>query len=106
MEFPRQEYWSELPFLSPRNLPDPGIKPISLTLQVEPSIPLGSINLFKKPTEPGKTFYILDNQFIFKGYILGYIWTTGEEVKYLPCSAGNMSSNPAWGTRIPMPQGS
>ena len=27
MEFPRQEYWSELPFPSPWNLPDPGIDP-------------------------------------------------------------------------------
>ena len=25
MEFPRQEYWSELPFPSPGGLPDPGI---------------------------------------------------------------------------------
>ena len=28
MGFPRQEYWSGLPFLSPGNLPDPGIKPM------------------------------------------------------------------------------
>ena len=28
--FPRQEYWSGLPFLSPGNLPIPGIKPGSL----------------------------------------------------------------------------
>ena len=26
MEFPRQEYWSGLPFLSPGDLPDPGIE--------------------------------------------------------------------------------
>ena len=26
MEFPRQEHWSGLPFLSPGDLPDPGIK--------------------------------------------------------------------------------
>ena len=35
MEFSRQEYWNELPFefpgfLTPRNLPNPGIKPTSL----------------------------------------------------------------------------
>ena len=30
MGFPRQEYWSELPFPSPGDLPDPGIKPMSL----------------------------------------------------------------------------
>ena len=27
--FPRQEYWSQLPFLSPGDFPDPGIKPTS-----------------------------------------------------------------------------
>ena len=32
MEFPRQEYWSVLPCPPPRDLPDPGIKPMSLTL--------------------------------------------------------------------------
>ena len=35
MEFSRQEYWSGLPFLSPGDLPDPGIKPGSSTLQAE-----------------------------------------------------------------------
>ena len=29
MEFSRQEYWSELPFPLPGNLPDPGIEPMS-----------------------------------------------------------------------------
>ena len=32
MEFPRQEYWSGLPFPSPRDLPDPGIELVSLEL--------------------------------------------------------------------------
>ena len=30
--FPRQEYWSGLPFPSPGDLPDPGIKPTSPAL--------------------------------------------------------------------------
>ena len=30
MEFSRQEYWSDLPFPPPGDLPDPGIKPTSL----------------------------------------------------------------------------
>ena len=30
MGFPRQEYWSGLPFPSPGNLPDPGVEPWSL----------------------------------------------------------------------------
>ena len=33
--FPRQEYWSGLPFPSPGDLPDPGIKPRSPTLQAD-----------------------------------------------------------------------
>ena len=31
-ELLRQEYWSRLPFSIPGNLPDPGIKPVSLCL--------------------------------------------------------------------------
>ena len=33
--FSRQEYWSGLPFPSPRNLPDPGIKPKSPALEAD-----------------------------------------------------------------------
>ena len=33
--FSRQEYWSQSPFPSPRDLPDPGIKPRSPALQVD-----------------------------------------------------------------------
>ena len=29
MGFPRQEYWSGLPFPTPGDLPDPGIEPVS-----------------------------------------------------------------------------
>ena len=32
MRFPRQEFWSGLPFPSPRDLPCPGIEPMSLAL--------------------------------------------------------------------------
>ena len=35
MEFSRPEYWSELPFPSPGDLPNPGIKPRSPTLRVD-----------------------------------------------------------------------
>ena len=31
--FSRQDYWSGLPFLSPEDLPDPGIEPGSLALK-------------------------------------------------------------------------
>ena len=42
--FSRQEYWSGLPFLSPGDLPDPGIEPLCTVLQVDslPSEPAGS----------------------------------------------------------------
>ena len=33
MAFSRQEYWSELPFLSPGDLPGPGIEPCSPAVQ-------------------------------------------------------------------------
>ena len=35
MGFSRQEYWSGVPFPSPGDLPNPGIKPRSPTLQVD-----------------------------------------------------------------------
>ena len=39
MGFPRQEYWSGLPFPSAGDLPDPGIKPRSSAWQAD-SLPL------------------------------------------------------------------
>ena len=44
MVFPRQKYWSGLPFLSPGDLPDTGIKPLSPALQANssPTEPQGS----------------------------------------------------------------
>ena len=41
MEFSRPEYWSGLPFPSPGDLPNPGIKPRSPILQVD-SLPAES----------------------------------------------------------------
>ena len=43
MESSRQEYWNGLPFLSPGDLPDPGIEPWSPELQADsfPSEPPG-----------------------------------------------------------------
>ena len=43
MGFPRQEYWSGLPFPSPGDLPEPGIELRSPALQADslPSEPLG-----------------------------------------------------------------
>ena len=35
MGFPRQEYWSGMPFPSPGDLPNPGIEPASPALQAD-----------------------------------------------------------------------
>ena len=61
MRFPRQEYWSELPFPSPGDIPDPGIKPMS------PALAGG----FFATEPPGKP-KVLRNSFQtnFKGYYL------------------------------------
>ena len=50
MGFPRQEYWSGLPFSNPGDLLDPRIKPTSLTLQADslPPSHLGSPSLITK----------------------------------------------------------
>ena len=42
MGFPRQEYWSGLPFPFPGDLPNPGIEPESPTWQVD-SLPLSHL---------------------------------------------------------------
>ena len=42
MGLPRQEHWSEWPSPSPRDLPDPGIKPGSPALQAD-YLPLGMV---------------------------------------------------------------
>ena len=50
MGFPRQEYWSGLPFPSPRDFPDPGIEPRSPALQADslPSEPPGKYLQYNK----------------------------------------------------------
>ena len=47
MEFSQQEYRSGLPFTPPRDLPNPGIKPTSPSLQAVslPAEPLGEARL-------------------------------------------------------------
>ena len=56
MEFLRQEYQSGLPFLSPRNHPDPGIEPGSPTLQAEALLsepPGKSLQIQRQPPKQG-----------------------------------------------------
>ena len=55
MGFSRQEYWSGLPFPSPGDLPNPGIKPKSPALQTDalPSEPLGKLMYLIKVNQMG-----------------------------------------------------
>ena len=48
MGFSRKEYWSELPFASPGDLPNSGIKPASL---VSPAL-VGGVFITEPPTKP------------------------------------------------------
>ena len=67
MGFSRQEYWSGLPFPSPRGLPHPGIEPGSPALQTDalPSEPLG---------KPVKNLKLLMNLINFKGYLNSFLF--------------------------------
>ena len=61
MEFSRQEYWSGLPFPSPGDLPNPGIKPRSSAFQAdalpsEPRLVLDHINLTRNWIDIGLQF--------------------------------------------------
>ena len=58
MGFPRQEYWCGLPFPSPGDLPDAGIKPTSLAFLV-----LTGIDFTTEP--PGKIFYPIRMAILF-----------------------------------------
>ena len=63
MEFPSQEYWSQLPFLLLGDLPDPGIEPESPEL----------VGRFFTTESPGKivyTVYINQNLFSSQLYML------------------------------------
>ena len=49
MGLPRQEYWSELPFPSPADIPNPGIKPVSPAL-------VGGCSTTEPPQKPIYTY--------------------------------------------------
>ena len=62
MGFSRQEYWSGLPFPSPGDLPNPGIKPRSLTMQADslPSEPPGK-PIWPSNSVPRNIFQRIEN---------------------------------------------
>ena len=57
MEFSRQEYWIGLPCSSPGDLPDPGIKPVSLALagRFFTTVPPGKPHRPRKPGIPSQS---------------------------------------------------
>ena len=52
MGLPRQEYWNELPFPSPGDLPDPGIELRSPALQAD-SLALSHLGRIKEALQKG-----------------------------------------------------
>ena len=73
MGFPRQEYWSRLPFPAPGNLPDPGIKPTSpafsvLTSRFSTTAPPGTLPL---NISQGFQFSIINMRFSRQEYWTG-----------------------------------
>ena len=60
MKFSRQEYWSEFPFPSPGDLPDPGIEPESPALQADslPSEPPEKCSRVLQGLDQKQHFYL------------------------------------------------
>ena len=100
--FPRQEYWSGLPFPSPVYLPNPGIEPISPALAGRFFLPLshqGSPLNIKTFIKVEKSHHIQrcrkGNHIPDKNLRQGF--PGGSVVKNLPASAGDTSSIPGPG---------
>ena len=64
MGFPRQEYWSGLPFPSPGDLPDPGIEPASAALA-------GRVFTTEPPRKPHITECLSTNKIVLSEKIDG-----------------------------------
>ena len=64
MGFSRQEYWSGLPFPSPGDLPNPGIKPAYPTWQAD-SLPLSQLRSPISKAEFSKFGYNGVEKFVF-----------------------------------------
>ena len=80
MGFPRQEYWSGLPFPSPGELPDPGIQPMSPALQVD-SLPLNYLGHLHLYIHMILKNYIFSHIHIFvKSHLRDYLWFEGLHV--------------------------
>ena len=103
MGFFRQEYQSGLPFPPPRDLPDPGIKPISL---VSPALQAGSLPLVPpgKPSERRLTLNVSDHRRTSDAHLgwcdLAYLlWERGSQ---LGRRCWNLTATWMWISQIAM----
>ena len=116
-DFSRQEYWNELPFPSPGDLPDPGIEPTSPALQAD-SLPTelqGKLKwsisfkqkFFKKYNESQYNelyFYICNLHNIVPQLYFNLKKASSLEVQWLRLhhsTAGGKCLIPTQGTKIP-----
>ena len=77
MGFFRQEYWSELPFPSPEDLPDPGIKPTS---PVAPALQADSIST-EPPGKPSLMTRQMQIKTIMRHYLIPSKWPSSKSTK-------------------------
>ena len=83
-DFSRQEYWCELPCSSPGNLPNPGIKPRSSTLQVN--------SLLSEP--PGKP--TLRWVYWLTLHIVSLAWSIFNKRVFMPLEVKNPRPEAQW----------
>ena len=91
MGFSRQEYWSGLPFPSPGDLPDPGIKPRSPALQADTltSEPLGK----PSPSPWPKSQLPPRSQFTFLPFVRPLCSQDWARITVWICSPSTLLSN-------------
>ena len=69
MEFSRQEYWSGLPFLTPGDLPNPGMEPVCL---VSPAV-TGGFFTTEPSGKPSEKVLISKKKFLIHFPLFGKI---------------------------------
>ena len=72
MGFPRQEYWSELPFPSPGALPNPGTEPRSLCIA-------GRFFTDWATREAGSIVYFSSDQLLSRVWLFATLWTAAHQ---------------------------
>ena len=82
MEFSRQEYWNELPFSTPGDLPDPGIEPTS---PVSPALAdeFFTTESWRKPQTlvPFTYYFTFQNKTAIIPIVLGAVWLKKKKIK-------------------------